>query len=208
MSKTAIKIRGVSKEFGSRQILKDIKKNKLNVIADKLIGYRIPIFGKSDSVIHHWITQVLSTVLRQNALLVASVFVFTPRYNFLPFNDPVTSAINLNGQTVQLTALGDVTPGNTYTIKLVVADESDTAYDIAVFLEAGSFNIGNVDLGIDLTAANGNARCEGETFTIAPDLSVPPGTTYEWQYESPIGSGVFLPFIPEFEEEREGVRGF
>ena len=60
------------------------------------------------------------------------------RYNFLPFNDPVTSAINLNGQTVQLTALGDVTPGNTYTIKLVVADESDTAYDIAVFLEAGS----------------------------------------------------------------------
>ncbi|MAO07249.1 MAG: hypothetical protein CL596_00895, partial [Alteromonas sp.] len=118
------------------------------------------------------------------------------RYNFLPFNDPVTSAINLNGQTVQLTALGDVTPGNTYTIKLVVADESDTAYDIAVFLEAGSFNIGNVDLGIDLTAANGNARCEGETFTIAPDLSVPPGTTYEWQYESPIGSGVFLPFIP------------
>ncbi len=30
--------------------------------------------------------------------------------------------------------MGDVTPGNLYSIKLVVADETDTALDIAVFL--------------------------------------------------------------------------
>ena len=92
--------------------------------------------------------------------------------------------------------MGDVTPGNLYSIKLVIADETDTAFDIAVFLEAGSFNIGDVDLGIDLTAANNAARCEGETYTIVPDLTVPGGTTFEWQFEDPPGSGIFVGFMP------------
>jgi gliding motility-associated-like protein len=118
------------------------------------------------------------------------------KYNFLPFNDQNLAAIDFNGQTVQLTAMGDVIVGNPYTIKLVIADESDTAFDIAVFLEAGSFNLGDIDLGIDLTIANNAARCEGETFTLAPELDVPNGTTYEWLYEDPIGSGVFVPFVP------------
>ncbi|MEZ4858860.1 MAG: choice-of-anchor L domain-containing protein [Flavobacteriaceae bacterium] len=118
------------------------------------------------------------------------------KYNFFPYNDENLAAIDFNGQTVELTAMGDVVVGNPYTIKLVIADEGDTAFDIAVFLEAGSFNIGDVDLGIDLTVANSAARCEGETFTIAPELNVPSGTLYEWQFEDPLGSGIFVPFVP------------
>ncbi len=66
------------------------------------------------------------------------------KYNFSPFNDENTAAINFNGQTVSLVAEGEVVVGNPYTIKLVVGDDgngfSDTILDSAVFLEAGSFN--------------------------------------------------------------------
>ncbi|MEL6811126.1 MAG: choice-of-anchor L domain-containing protein, partial [Bacteroidota bacterium] len=121
---------------------------------------------------------------------------FFDKYNFDPFNPAVDAAIDFNGQTVELTATGPVIAGNPYTIKLVIADETDTAFDIAVFLEAGSFNIGNVDLGIDLTIAGGNARCAGVDYEIVPDLTVPSGTTFEWQFEDPLGSGIFVPFVP------------
>ncbi|MEZ4875647.1 MAG: choice-of-anchor L domain-containing protein, partial [Flavobacteriaceae bacterium] len=120
------------------------------------------------------VTNIREEVVGQCAAVNPEYF---DKYNFLPFNDQNLAAIDLNGQTVQLTAMGDVIVGNPYTIKLVIADETDNAFDIAVFLEAGSFNIGNLDLGIDLTVANNNARCEGETFTIVPELSVPAGTT-------------------------------
>ncbi|MEZ4777785.1 MAG: choice-of-anchor L domain-containing protein [Flavobacteriaceae bacterium] len=139
------------------------------------------------------VTNIRPEVVGQCAAVNEEYF---DKYNFLPFNDQNLAAIDFNGQTVQLTAMGDVIVGNPYTIKLVIADESDNAFDIAVFLEAGSFNIGDVDLGVDLTVANNSARCEGETFTIIPDLDVPNGTTYEWQYEDPLGSGVFVPFVP------------
>ncbi|MBV1924674.1 MAG: choice-of-anchor L domain-containing protein, partial [Flavobacteriaceae bacterium] len=121
---------------------------------------------------------------------------FFDRYNFLPFNDENTAPIDYNGQTVTMTAMGSVVLGNPYTIQLAIADEGDTAYDSAVFLEAGSFNIGSVDLGVDLTEAEGTARCTGETYVIEPNLIAPPGTTYEWLYEDPIGSGTFVQFVP------------
>ncbi len=105
--------------------------------------------------------------------------------------------VEYDGLTVALTtATVNIIPGATYTMKMVVADRGDTALDSAVFLKAGSFSIGTVDLGIDLTSANNNARCIGETYTISPAISAPAGTTYEWQFESPLGSGIFLPFTP------------
>jgi gliding motility-associated-like protein len=100
------------------------------------------------------------------------------KYNFEPFNPAANAAIDFNGQTVVLTAVGDVIAGNTYTIKLVVADETDTAYDIAVFLGANSFNIGNVDLGDDILLTGGNAVCEGNIITL--DAGNNPDATYQW----------------------------
>ncbi|RMA65661.1 choice-of-anchor L domain-containing protein, partial [Ulvibacter antarcticus] len=122
--------------------------------------------------------------------------VYFDKYNFDPFNPAATAAIDYNGQIVSLEATGPVSAGTSYTIKLVVADQQDALYDVAVFLEAGSFDIGDVDLGVDLTVATGNARCEGEAYTINPDITAPPGTDYEWFFEDPIGSGVFTAFTP------------
>ena len=103
---------------------------------------------------------------------------FFDRYNFQPFNDENAAATNFNGQTVQLTAMADVVSGNPYTIKLVVADQSDNAFDIGVFLEAGSFNIGTTDLGDDILVSNGNAICEGDTVTL--NAEDPDAVSYTW----------------------------
>ncbi|MEP0264827.1 choice-of-anchor L domain-containing protein [Dokdonia sp.] len=103
---------------------------------------------------------------------------FFDRYNFQPFNDENASATNFNGQTVELTAMADVISGNPYTIKLVVADETDSSFDIAVFLEAGSFNIGTTDLGDDILVSNGNAVCEGDTITL--NAEDPDAISYTW----------------------------
>ena len=100
------------------------------------------------------------------------------KYNFLPFNDENEAAIDFNGQIVSLVAIGDVVVGNNYTIKLVIADETDTALDSAVFIEAGSFNIGNVDLGIDIIPDNGNSVCEGDVITL--DAGDTPDALYQW----------------------------
>ncbi len=100
------------------------------------------------------------------------------KYNFDPFNPANDAAIDFNGQIVSLVATGPVTIGNPYTIKLVIADETDTALDSAVFIEAGSFNIGNVDLGDDILISNGNAVCEGETITLTTEETT--GANYQW----------------------------
>ncbi|MGK0386133.1 MAG: hypothetical protein ACI849_000740, partial [Patiriisocius sp.] len=113
---------------------------------------------------------------------------FFQQYNFeptdiggLPFVAAADAPIYFNGQTVPLTAVGDVVAGNGYNIKLVIADETDSAFDAAVFLEGGSFNIG-VNLGPDVTIASGTALCEGETLEIGlTGLGGNPGdSTYQW----------------------------
>ena len=62
----------------------------------------------------------------------------------------LTNPTNFLGHTIPMTAVADVIPNELYHIKLVVADDGDTAYDSAVFLSAGSFNIGDLDLGEDI----------------------------------------------------------
>ena len=59
-----------------------------------------------------------------------------------PFNtDP--NYIQYDGLTVVLTAIYEnLECGQTYHIKLAIADVSDTAFDSAVFLKEGSFNVG------------------------------------------------------------------
>lgn len=100
------------------------------------------------------------------------------KYNFAPFNPEDEAAIDFNGQIVSLQAVGDVIVGNPYTIKLVIADETDTLYDSAVFIEAGSFDIGNVDLGGDILISNGEAVCDFDIVTL--DVDEIPGATYQW----------------------------
>lgn len=95
---------------------------------------------------------------------------------FGSFNS-VNSPTNFNGQTVVMTALGNVIPGTTYHIKLVIADETNPQYDSAIFLGGNSFNIG-VNIGPDKLIATGNPICQGETIVLNGTVSG--SNTYQW----------------------------
>ncbi|NQY06552.1 MAG: iron-regulated protein FrpC, partial [Flavobacteriaceae bacterium] len=94
--------------------------------------------------------------------------------------------VQYDGMTRVLTAATNaLTPGQEYTLKMVISDRTDTSYDSAVFLSSGNFNLGG-DLGDDMTIAGGNPACEGETVTL--DGSSGAGSTYEWYQD-----GILLP---------------
>ena len=95
---------------------------------------------------------------------------------FDAFNDN-NHPTNYNGQTVVLTAQADVIPGQTYHIKLVIADEGNYRYDSAIFLGGGSFNFG-IDIGDDRLIADGNPLCPSETLVV--DATQTGATGYQW----------------------------
>ncbi|CAM3990858.1 choice-of-anchor L domain-containing protein [Flavobacterium antarcticum] len=69
------------------------------------------------------------------------------------YNNPEgisTAPINFNGITVPMQASSPVIIGNSYHIKMVIADAYDSAYDSAVFLEGGSFGSGTCNDKIKL----------------------------------------------------------
>ncbi len=95
--------------------------------------------------------------------------------------------IDFNGYTKVFTASGDVIIGERYTIKLVIAENRDGAFDSAVFLSAGSFKIGG-DLGDDRTLASGNPGCIGTPIVL--DASTGNSVTYTWTRDGlPLMSG-------------------
>ncbi|MCK7589824.1 choice-of-anchor L domain-containing protein, partial [Subsaxibacter sp. CAU 1640] len=92
---------------------------------------------------------------------------------------------NYGGRTEVLTAVANVTLGVTYEIKLVVADQGDSIWDSAIFLEAGSFVLGG-ELGDDITISGGTAQCDGSTITL--DTQAPNGT-HAWYQDGNVIAG-------------------
>ena len=84
-----------------------------------------------------------------------------------------------DGQTVVMTAQSAVTPNTQYHIKLIIADENTGEYDSAIFIEAGSFDLG-VNLGEDRTVTGGNPICPNSIFTL--DASASGAPNYQWNF--------------------------
>ncbi len=90
--------------------------------------------------------------------------------------------INFNGQTVVMTAKGNVVAGQTYHIKLVIADDLNIRYDSAIFLKGGSFDA-TVNLGIDKLTTTNNPLCKDETLLLDATIAGN-GNTYQWSLNS------------------------
>lgn len=106
---------------------------------------------------------------------------FFGTFNNNPYRSHLDSPTAFNGETKVLTAQADVVSGETYHIKLVVADrlfdnDSTGRYDSAVFLKAGSF-VGKKDLGPDRLIAQNNALCEDMSLILDAEI---PNATYQW----------------------------
>lgn len=89
-----------------------------------------------------------------------------------------TNVIQFDGFTNVLTAQTNVTPGAEYTMKLVIADRSDSSFDSAVFLRASSLNLGTADLGADIDVC--------DTSAVITDNGGPysGSETYEWFFQT------------------------
>ncbi|AWH84816.1 hypothetical protein HYN59_06615 [Flavobacterium album] len=104
----------------------------------------------------------------------------------------VNAPINFDGRTVLMTASSTVVSGQNYHIKLVIGDRNDNAWDSAVFLAAGSFDIGQPELPDDLTVATSTALCDGESFVLSPVVTGSVPYSYKWEKDGELildGSG-------------------
>lgn len=83
-------------------------------------------------------------------------------YSSLYVNNTLNS-VQYDGFTVPLTAIAPVVCGQTYHIKIAIADAGDGAYDSGVFLEAGSFSSVGVQIlpEISYGGANDSTLYEG-----------------------------------------------
>jgi len=96
------------------------------------------------------------------------------------FGSLAPNATNYNGTTAPLTAEATVIPGQSYHIKMIIADARDDNYGSAVFLEAGSFDIG-VNL-LDPSGAQLPAEinvCDNVPQVITASTSGP-NLNYKW----------------------------
>lgn len=93
----------------------------------------------------------------------------------------VDNAINYAGRTIPMEAFSKVVPGRKYHIKMAIADYRDSGVNSAVFLEAGSFKIGDINLGKDLLVDTGTALCSGTTKVIDSQMDeTNPELTIKW----------------------------
>lgn len=93
--------------------------------------------------------------------------------------------VEFDGLTTTLTTASvSIMVGETYTVKLVIGDRSDTAFDSAVFLKGGSFDLGQLDLGGDITLDSGLALCEGEEITL--DAGEFEDVVYVWERDGAV----------------------
>lgn len=104
-----------------------------------------------------------------------------------------TSPTNFNGETKVLVAEANLIPNQVYEVKLVIADEGNARFDSAVFLEAGSFEVG-VNLGLD--RIGDNAVCEGDEILL--EVNEPEATSINWFFNGePIDTDDDFLFVSE-----------
>ncbi|MFN3942814.1 MAG: choice-of-anchor L domain-containing protein, partial [Flavobacterium sp.] len=107
-----------------------------------------------------------------------------------------SSPTNFNGHTVLMTASATVVPNTPYRIKLVIQDRQDTALDSAIFIEAGSFNVGTAQIfgtgQFDLWTGDftgGAGLCGSECRVVKAGTSPIANATYSWKRNGEVITG-------------------
>lgn len=103
---------------------------------------------------------------------------------------------NYNGRTTVLTASTTITPNTKYRIKLIIADQSLSDYDSAVFIEANSFK--TVDLGPDISTCASSVDLNADIQNNS--------ATYKWFYNNAEISGATSAIYPAFQDGTYSVR--
>ncbi len=145
--------------FGSEEY--DDFVNSINdVFAFILSGVSVPLPATNIALIPSTSTPVTINNVN-NGSAFGPAFATGPCMNCAYFNDnPMTAGpyplIQYDGFTHVLTARYPVICGETYHIKIAIADASDFIYDSGVFLEAGSFSAGQVNVSAEISYGSNN----------------------------------------------------
>lgn len=100
----------------------------------------------------------------------------------------VNASIEYDGFLKVIAAVANVQCGQTYHIKLAIANVGDNNFDSAVFIEANSFNAyPTINLPSDLLVSNGLALCSGNAEPICTGLSN--STLHEWTLNGTLIAG-------------------
>ncbi len=161
--------------FASEQYLTSItSQNQCNYTDG--FAFLLKKANSTDDYVNLAVVPGTNTPVRVNTVRGQGVCPSANEQYFDAFN-PNNAPINFNGQTVILTAESDVEAGQTYHIKLVIADQGNNLYDSAIFLGGGSFSA-TLDIGPDRLIAAGNPLCDGETYEL--DATFNGATAWQW----------------------------
>ena len=105
---------------------------------------------------------------------------------FNGYNNNISSSINFAGQTVVMNAKAEIIPGETYHLKLVIADDKTGNYNSAVFIESGTF-VSKIDFGKNRTFATNNPVCFGESIVL--DTKLDDTYLFKWFKDGNLISG-------------------
>jgi hypothetical protein len=92
----------------------------------------------------------------------------------------VNATIQYDGFTTVIAANAVVQCGQTYHIKLAIANVGDNSLDSAVFLQAQSFNTAQLSFPQDYLVSNGFAPCPGTPTTLNTGLASTIPHTWTW----------------------------
>lgn len=110
--------------------------------------------------------------------------------------------IQYDGQTTILQAIYPVICGETYHIKIAIADAGDGAFDSGVFLEAGSFSAGTVNVSSEISYGGPNDStlfegCGQACLTFTRQGSLAAADTVQLSFTGNALSGIdFTPALP------------
>src|SRR5690606_29404252 len=121
----------------------------------------------------------------------------------------LAAPVNLMGHTTAMQSLSaNVIVGRKYRIKLAIIDFCSTGnHTSAVFFKAGSFDIGNLDLGAPVLVGDGNGLCVGDSHILKSGLD-PILFTFEWFKDGIKIPGQTGPNLTVTETGDYSVKGF
>jgi gliding motility-associated-like protein len=132
--------------FGTEEYMEYVSGGFADVFAFVLSGVTVALAPTNIALIPQTTTPV--TALNVNANINAQYYVDN--------ENPPGTCVQYDGFTTVLQAIYPVQCGETYHIKLAIADALDGIVDAGVFLEAGSFTTGTVNVSTEISYGSSN----------------------------------------------------
>jgi len=135
------------------------------------------ITGKNIALLADGVTPVSAGTIHNNAEVCAPAQNTGLHVAYATNATAGNSPIQYNGRTVLLTASHVVVAGQTYHMKMVIADRMDSSYDSAVFLQASTATAITVDLGLNRVVCLGDFP-----QLLSPTGNFSGGATFTWMF--------------------------